>query len=78
MARLKKARVAASDCKNLVNALRVVPAPARAVEGWLDLLRRRRVIGGAVFDLHFAATMLANDVQRIYTYKPATLKALKS
>jgi predicted nucleic acid-binding protein len=48
--------------------LHVLPVPARAVEGWLDLLRRRPVTGGDVFDLQLAATMLANDVPRIYTF----------
>ena len=40
----------------------------RAVGGWLDLLRRRPVTGGDVFDLQLVATMLANDVPRIYTF----------
>jgi uncharacterized protein len=48
--------------------LHVLPIPARAVETWLDLLRRRPVTGGDVFDLQLAATMLANGVQRIYTF----------
>jgi hypothetical protein len=43
--------------------LHVLPNPARAVEGWLDLFRRRPVTGGDVFDLQLAATMLANGVQ---------------
>jgi predicted nucleic acid-binding protein len=59
------------SCKNL-NAqrdwLHVLPIPARAVEGWLDLLRRHQVTGGAVFDLQIVATMLANDINRIYTF----------
>jgi toxin-antitoxin system PIN domain toxin len=48
--------------------LEVLPVPVRAVQVWLDLLRRRRVTGGDVFDLQLAATMLANDVARIYTF----------
>lgn len=48
--------------------LHVLPVPPRTVEGWLDLLRRRPVNGGAVFDLQLTAAMLANGVQRIYTY----------
>ncbi len=31
--------------------LHVLPIPARAVEGWMDLLRRRPVAGADVFDL---------------------------
>lgn len=53
---------------NLLAFLHVPPIPARAVEGWLDLLRRRPVTGGAVSDLQLVATMLANDVSRIYTF----------
>ena len=53
---------------SLLGFLHVLPIPARAVEGWLDLLRRRPVFGGAIFDLQLTAAMLANGVQRIYTY----------
>ena len=52
----------------LLAFLHVLPIPTRTVEGWLALLRRRPVIGGDVFDLQLVATMLANDVQRIYTF----------
>jgi len=55
----------------LLSFLHVLPIPARAVEGWLDLLRRRPVSGGAVFDLQLAATMLANGVLHIYTFNTA-------
>ncbi|MHB8655432.1 MAG: type II toxin-antitoxin system VapC family toxin [Terriglobia bacterium] len=48
--------------------LHVLPTPARAVAGWMELLRRRPVIGGDVFDLQIVATMQANGVQRIYTF----------
>ena len=48
--------------------LHVLPTPARVVEAWLDLLRRRPVLGGHVFDLQIAATMQVNGVQRIYTF----------
>lgn len=48
--------------------LQVLPIPARAVEGWLDLLRRHPVTGGDVFDLQIVATMQANGIQRNYTF----------
>ncbi len=48
--------------------LQVLPIPARAVEGWMDLLRRRPVTGADIFDLQLAAVTLANDVKRIYTF----------
>ena len=53
---------------DLLAFLHVLPIPARTVGGWLDLLRRRPVTGGDVFDLQLVATMLANDVPRIYTF----------
>ena len=48
--------------------LHVLPIPARTVEGWLELRRRRPVLGGDVFDLQLVATMQANNVHRIYTF----------
>ena len=48
--------------------LRVLPAPARVVAGWKNLLQRYAVTGAGIFDLQIAATMLANGVQRIYTF----------
>jgi len=53
---------------SLLTVLHILPIPARAVESWLDLLRRHPVIGGDIFDLQIVATMQANDVQRIYTF----------
>jgi len=47
---------------------RVLPIPARAVAGWMELLRRHPVIGGDIFDLQIVATMQANGVHRIYTF----------
>jgi predicted nucleic acid-binding protein len=48
--------------------LHILPIPARAVAGCMELLQRHPVSGGNVFDLQIAATMLANGVQRIYTF----------
>jgi predicted nucleic acid-binding protein len=59
---------ALSAVSGLLGFLHVLPIPARTVEGWLDLLRRHPVTGGAVFDLQIVATMQANGVQRIYTF----------
>jgi len=64
----------AAQASGIVSALltlpgvHVLPIPIGAVEGWLSLLRRRPVTGGEVFDLQLAATMLANGVERIYTF----------
>jgi predicted nucleic acid-binding protein len=48
--------------------IQVLPTPARAVAGWMSLLRRHPVTGGSVFDLQIVATMLANGINRIYTF----------
>jgi len=48
--------------------LHVLPTPARAVAGWMQLLRRHPVAGGNVFDLQIVATMQANGIGRIYTF----------
>ena len=48
--------------------LYVLPTPARAVAGWMQLLKRHPVTGGDVFDLQIVATMQANGIQRIYTF----------
>jgi predicted nucleic acid-binding protein len=60
---------------DLLTYLHVLPTPARTVDGWLDLLRRRPVTGGDVFDLQIIATMQANGVQRIYTFNTADFEA---
>jgi uncharacterized protein len=52
----------------LLAFLHVLPVPARAVEEWLDLLRRHPVTGADAFDLQIVATMRANGIQRIYTF----------
>jgi toxin-antitoxin system PIN domain toxin len=51
--------------------IHVLPTPASAVAGWIALLQRHPVTGADVFDLQIVATMLANDVYRIYTFNTA-------
>ena len=48
--------------------IRLLPTPALAVAGWMALLQRHPVTGRSVFDLQLVATILANNVQRIYTF----------
>ena len=48
--------------------LRVLPVPEDAPIRWLQLLIRRPVRGGDIFDLQIVATMLSNDVRRIVTF----------
>jgi predicted nucleic acid-binding protein len=67
--RVPKPRAAAdaiAAISSLLAFLHVLPVPAPAVDGLLDLLRRHPVTGGDVFDLHIVATMQANGVERIY------------
>ncbi len=48
--------------------LHVLPSLSDVVTIWLQLLERRPVSGGAVFDLQIVATMLATGMKRIYTF----------
>ena len=72
--RVPKPRSAAETMtaiSSLLAFLHVLPVPAHAVDGLLDLLRRHPVTGGDVFDLQIVATMQANGVERIYTFNAA-------
>jgi predicted nucleic acid-binding protein len=51
--------------------LHVLPVPAGTIDRVLDLLRRRPVTGGDVFDLHIVAAMQANGIGKIYTFNVA-------
>ncbi len=76
--RVAKPRTAAeamAAISDLLAFLHVLPAPAQAVDGLLDLLRRQPVTGGDVFDLQIVATMQANGVERIYTFNTADFAA---
>ena len=46
----------------------MLPTPSDVVRTWTQLLARRPVRGGDIFDLQLVATMLGNGVRRIYTY----------
>ena len=48
--------------------IRLLRTPEHAVRIWIGLLQRHPVTGSAVFDLQLVATMLANGIQRIYTF----------
>ncbi len=68
VAQPRSAEDAAAAVAGFLSFLRVLPAPAHTAEIWLHLLQRRRVTGGDIFDLQLAATMLANGVNRVYTF----------
>ena len=48
--------------------LRLLPVPDDVVTRWVKLVEDHPVTRGAVFDRQLAATMLGNEVTRIYTY----------
>ena len=48
--------------------IHVLPSPARVAIGWMELVERHPVTGGAVCDLQLVATMKSNNIGRIYTY----------
>lgn len=70
----RTAASAIAAISDLLLFLQVLPVPTRTVEGWLEMLRRRPVTGGAVFDLQLAAAMMANGVSRIYTFNTDDFK----
>lgn len=59
---------------DMLGFLRVLPVPVTAVDELMDLLRRRPVTGGEIFDLQIVATMKLNAVQRIYTFNTDDFK----
>jgi len=46
----------------------LLPVTPQVTSRWIELLRRRPVRGGAVFDLQLVATLAANGVGRICTF----------
>jgi predicted nucleic acid-binding protein len=49
------------------NILKIFPGPD-VIEKTLDLLKRYNTTKQGIFDLHLVATMLSNNVTRLYTY----------
>jgi uncharacterized protein len=66
---------ALSAITGLLSFVHVLPVPVTTVDGLLDLLRRRPVTGGDIFDLHLIATMKANGILRIYTFNREDFEA---
>jgi uncharacterized protein len=71
----RSAADALSAISSLLAYVQVLSLPPDAVDGLLDLLRRRPVIGGEVFDLQLIAAMKANGVLRIYTFNREDFEA---
>lgn len=69
--RVQKPRSSAdalSAIAGLLVFLQILPVPANTTDRLVDLLRRRPVTGGEIFDLQIVATMKVNGVLRIYTF----------
>ena len=49
------------------NILKIFPGP-QVIAKTLDLLKQYSTTRQAIFDLHLVATMLSNNVTRLYTY----------
>jgi uncharacterized protein len=49
------------------NILKIFPGPD-IIERTLDLLKHHNTAKQGIFDLHLVATMLSNNVTRLYTY----------
>jgi predicted nucleic acid-binding protein len=48
--------------------IKLLPTPSNIHEIWLKLLEERPVKDGQIFDLIHIAIMLANRINRIYTF----------
>lgn len=49
----------------------LLPTPPDVVTRWLKLVEHRPITGQKIFDTQLVATMLSNDVRRIYTFNTA-------
>jgi uncharacterized protein len=75
VARPRNAAEALTVLSEMLAFLHVLPVPAGTIDRVLDLLRRRPVTGGDVFDLHIVAAMQANGIGKIYTFNVADFEA---
>lgn len=48
--------------------IHILPVPVDVVDRWLELLRTHPVTRSRIFDVQLVATMLGNEVRRIYTF----------
>jgi predicted nucleic acid-binding protein len=48
--------------------IHILPVPVDVVDRWLELLRTHPVTRARIFDIQLVATMLGNEVRRIYTF----------
>lgn len=43
---------------------------------WLNLVQRRPVKGGGIFDLQLAAAMISNGIRKLYTYNSSDFRGI--
>lgn len=46
----------------------LLPLPIDLVSRWIALVQQHPITGSRIFDVQIVATMLGNDVKRVYTY----------
>ena len=66
----KSALEALNAINSMVNlpGLSVLPVPADVVSRWTQLVGQHGVLGQKVFDVQLVATMMANGVNKIYSF----------
>jgi toxin-antitoxin system PIN domain toxin len=71
VAKTPEEALAAIEAILAMPGVRILPTPVDVARRWIEILRDRPVSGGRIFDLQLPATMLANQVSRIYTLNRA-------
>jgi hypothetical protein len=46
----------------------LLPLPIDIVTRWIALVQQHPISGSRIFDVQIVATMLGNDINRVYTY----------
>ncbi len=52
----------------------LLPLPVDIVSRWIDLVQQHPITGSRIFDVQIVATMLGNDVKRVYTYNTSDFR----
>jgi predicted nucleic acid-binding protein len=52
----------------------LLPLPLDIVSRWIALVQQHPITGSRIFDVQIVATMLGNDVKRVYTYNTSDFR----
>jgi predicted nucleic acid-binding protein len=52
-------------------SMTLLPIPIDLVSRWIALVQQHPITGSRIFDVQIVATMLGNEVKRVYTYNTA-------